>query len=112
MRIRKSLAAACALALAFSIGAPSLAFARTGSVRVQIYKAGFIVGVQGGKGALTFVHRVYPLSIGGIGQYGDNFANPTFSGTCLLLVFPADEAQRSLILDELGPNIRTDPAGA
>jgi hypothetical protein len=51
-----------------------------------------------------------PLSIGGVGQYGDNFANPTFSGTCLLLVFTADETQRRLVLEELGPNIRTDPA--
>jgi hypothetical protein len=52
-----------------------------------------------------------PISIGGVGQYGDNFASPTFSGTCLLLVYPADETQRTLILDELGSNVRSDPAG-
>ena len=52
-----------------------------------------------------------PLSIGGVGQYDDNFASPAFSGSCLLLIYPADDAQRTLILDELGPNIRSDPAG-
>ena len=66
MRLHKSLATACSLAMALAAGAPSLASARTGAVRVQIYKAGFIVGVQGGKGSLTLNNRVYPLSIGGV----------------------------------------------
>lgn len=52
-----------------------------------------------------------PISIGGVGQYGDNFANPAFSGSCLLMIYPADDAERNLVLAELGTNIRTDPAG-
>jgi hypothetical protein len=50
-----------------------------------------------------------PISIGGVGEYGDNFADPSFSGTCLLMVYPADDAQRNLIVGELGSNIRVDP---
>jgi hypothetical protein len=47
-------------------GALSLSYAETGSVRFNIVKAGFIVGVGGGSGTLTFQGRNYKLSIGGI----------------------------------------------
>ncbi len=40
--------------------------ARTGSVRIEIYKAGFIVGVSGGKGTLILAGKQYPLQIGGV----------------------------------------------
>ena len=40
--------------------------AQTGSVRIQIVKAGFIVGVGGGSGTLTFNGQSYRLSIGGV----------------------------------------------
>ena len=66
MRKRISTAALCGLALALVTALPSMALAKTGAVRLQIYKAGFIVGVQGGKGALTLDNRTYPLSIGGV----------------------------------------------
>ena len=36
------------------------------SVELEIYKAGFIVGVSGGKGTLHFEGRSHPLSIGGV----------------------------------------------
>jgi hypothetical protein len=49
-----------------SLGAPSPSYALTGSVRISIAKAGFIVGVGGGKGVLHFHGRSYRLSIGGI----------------------------------------------
>jgi hypothetical protein len=58
------------LALAFSIAAvPALvltAQAGTGSVGIQIYKAGFIVGVSGGSGTLRFGGKDYALKIGGV----------------------------------------------
>src|SRR5215470_5957435 len=48
----------------FAVTAPSQA--ETGRVRLQITKAGFIVGVGGGSGTLTFRGRSYPLSVGGL----------------------------------------------
>jgi hypothetical protein len=50
----------------FALALPSSAEAATGSVRIQIYKAGFIVGLSGGKGTLTFKGKTYALSIGGV----------------------------------------------
>jgi hypothetical protein len=58
-------AAAALLALAF-VGAPSSSQAASGSVRIEIVKAGFIVGVSGGGGTLTFNGRHYRLGVGGV----------------------------------------------
>jgi hypothetical protein len=44
----------------------SQAEAATGSVTLRIASAGFIVGVTGGSGSLSFEGRQYPLTIGGI----------------------------------------------
>jgi hypothetical protein len=57
-----------ALVLA-AIAMPWLAtpsYAETGTVRLQVSNAGFIVGVGGGSGVLTFHGRRYPLSVGGL----------------------------------------------
>lgn len=51
----------CATALA-----ASPARAGSGAVAIEIYKAGFIVGVSGGKGTLTLDGKSYNLSIGGV----------------------------------------------
>jgi lipid-binding SYLF domain-containing protein len=40
--------------------------AATGSISLHIVKAGFIFGMSGGSGILTFQGRQYPLTIGGI----------------------------------------------
>ena len=40
--------------------------AASGTVRAKIVKAGFIVGVGGGDGTLTFGGKTYRLSIGGV----------------------------------------------
>ena len=40
--------------------------AATGSIYIKIVSAGFIIGVSGGSGMLTFEGRQYPLSIGGV----------------------------------------------
>jgi hypothetical protein len=40
--------------------------ADTGAVRFRVGSAGFIVGVGGGSGTLTFQGKTYPLRIGGV----------------------------------------------
>ena len=45
---------------------PAQSYADTGTVRLTAGSAGFIVGVGGGSGTLTFHGRTYPLSVGGI----------------------------------------------
>jgi hypothetical protein len=57
----------CGLAALAVTFAPVLAapvWAATGTVSVEIVKAGFIVGVGGGRGMLVFQGRRYPLSVG------------------------------------------------
>ncbi|MGC1367514.1 MAG: hypothetical protein WA829_17590, partial [Candidatus Acidiferrum sp.] len=41
--------------------------AQTGEVRLNIVKAGFIVGIGGGSGVLHYNGHAYRLSIGGVG---------------------------------------------
>jgi hypothetical protein len=57
---------AVVVAVIMLTGTLSLAYAATGTVRFHIVKAGFIVGIGGGSGALNFKGRNYRLSIGGI----------------------------------------------
>jgi hypothetical protein len=45
---------------------PSTARAETGAVRVVFTKGGFIVGVGGGEGVLTFRGHNYPFSVSGM----------------------------------------------
>lgn len=47
-------------------GAAAPVQAKTGTVRIQIFKAGFVVGVSGGKGTLSLDGKRYPLKIGGV----------------------------------------------
>jgi hypothetical protein len=59
----------CGLAVLLATLAPALlapSWAATGTVRVEVFKAGFIVGVGGGRGTLVFQGRRYPLSVGGL----------------------------------------------
>ena len=60
------LCAAIVVAAIMLTGALSWSYAETGSVRLNIIKAGFIVGIGGGSGTLNFQGRNYQLSIGGI----------------------------------------------
>src|SRR5579871_5276791 len=55
-----------AMVVAASIGAATPSMAVTGTVRVTVAKAGFIVGAGGGKGVLTFRHRNYPFTVQGL----------------------------------------------
>lgn len=52
--------------LAVTVGSAAPLNATTGTVRVIVAKAGFVVGAGGGKGILTFHHRNYPFTVQGI----------------------------------------------
>jgi hypothetical protein len=54
------------VAIATTVSAASPSHAITGTVRVTVAKAGFIVGAGGGKGVLTFRHRNYPFTVQGL----------------------------------------------
>ena len=57
------------IALVVFVGLSPASFADDGTVRLTIYKAGWIIGGSGGSGALYFHGRYYPLSTGGL-DYG------------------------------------------
>jgi lipid-binding SYLF domain-containing protein len=79
------------LAIAALVGAVSVANADDGTIRIRIFKAGFIIGGSAGEGVLTFQGRSYPLSIGGL-SYGFTFgASEThFHGTVSNIHRPSD----------------------
>ena len=53
-----------AVVAATGIATPSHAI--TGTVRVTVAKAGFVVGAGGGRGTLSFRHRLYPFTVQGL----------------------------------------------
>src|SRR3712207_4408799 len=55
-----------ALAVTLAPGLAAPGWAATGTVYVEVVKAGFIVGIGGGRGTLVFQGRPYPLSVGGL----------------------------------------------
>jgi hypothetical protein len=61
---RSSWMAVIALVLAVGIAIPSHAI--TGTVRVTVVKAGVVVGAGGGRGTLSFRHRLYPFTVQGL----------------------------------------------
>jgi hypothetical protein len=63
-KYRSSWTAMTALAVAVGVAAPSHAI--TGTVRLTVAKAGFVVGAGGGRGTLTFRHRNYPFTVQGL----------------------------------------------
>jgi hypothetical protein len=65
MRISSAIRATL-IALVALAGLSSASVADSGSVRLTIYKAGWIVGGSGGNGALYFRGRTYPLSTAGV----------------------------------------------
>jgi hypothetical protein len=70
MRISSGFRAAMiALAALTGVSLSSAAQADSGTIRISVVKAGWIIGGSGGTGTLTFHGRTYPLSIGGI-SYG------------------------------------------
>jgi hypothetical protein len=54
------------VAIAVTIGVTTPSHAITGTVRVTVAKAAFVVGTGGGRGTLTFRHRNYPFVVQGL----------------------------------------------
>jgi hypothetical protein len=54
------------LAVTFAAVTGTPSWAATGTVRIEVVKAGFIVGVGGGRGTLVFQGRRYSLRVGGL----------------------------------------------
>lgn len=81
--------AAAALAAAFT-AASAPAMAGTGSVRLRFASAGFIVGIGGGQGKLTFNGRTYPLRIGGFSVGTIGASGGTLVGRALNLHHASD----------------------
>jgi hypothetical protein len=79
------------LATAALVGAVSAANADDGTIRIRIFKAGFIIGGSAGEGMLTYQGRSYPLSIGGL-SYGFTFgaSETRFHGTVSNIRRPSD----------------------
>ncbi len=60
-------------------------------IQFEIYKAGFVVGVSGGSGTLTYKGKDYPISIGGISLGATIGASKAdFVGDVLNLSAPED----------------------
>ncbi len=85
--------AVVAAATAMLAGASTPSHAQqTGTVRINIVKAGLIVGVGGGSGTLRYQGKTYRLSIGGIGVGSLGVASVQLSGTASHLRSAADIA--------------------
>ena len=72
--------------------APSLSYAENGTVSMRISKVGFIVGVGGGSGTLTFKNKHYRLSISGVSAGTIGVASMNLVGTATNLRTAADIA--------------------
>jgi hypothetical protein len=84
---------ACAVAMlvpTLTLAASQTSFADSGHVRFKVAKAGFIVGVGGGSGVLTFKGKHYRLQVGGISAGTIGVASTELSGTAYHLRRAAD----------------------
>ena len=84
--------AAVLIAAAALAAASSESHAQTGSVRLHIVKAGFILGIGGGNGVLYYHGHAYRLSIGGVGVGSLGIAAVNLVGTAHNLHNPYDIA--------------------
>src|SRR6516164_943801 len=91
IRAIKLFAVICVVAVTVA-GASTESRAQTGTVRLHIVKAGFIVGVGGGSGTLIYKGRSYRLSLGGIGIGSLGVAAVDLVGTAHNLHRPSDIA--------------------
>ena len=85
-------AAAFAVASVMLMSMPAQSQAQTGSVRLHIVKAGFILGIGGGSGSLWYHGHHYRLSVGGVGIGSLGIAAVDLVGTAYNLHNPADIA--------------------
>ena len=85
----------CAVLLAatfFLTVAASPSSAETGRVRLKVTSVGFIVGVGGGSGTLTFRGKTYPLRLSGVSAGSLGVAGMDLIGTAANLRTAADIA--------------------
>ena len=87
--IRLGVAVVAALML---VGASTQSHAQTGTVHLKLVKVGFIVGVGGGHGTLTYHGHRYRLSVGGLGIGTIGVAGAELVGTAYNLHSPLDIA--------------------
>jgi hypothetical protein len=81
------------LGLLTSAAVPTPALAEVGAVSVVFTKGGFIVGVGGGQGVLTFRGKRYPFAVSGMSVGFTIGASTTrFAGRALNLRSPGDLA--------------------
>jgi len=82
-----------AVVLLISMGLATPTRAETGAVRVVFTKGGFIVGVGGGRGVLTFRGKNYPFTVSGMSVGFSVGASTTkFEGRAPNLRSPSDLA--------------------
>jgi hypothetical protein len=80
IKLTKFVAAiAAVIAITFAAATPSQA--QSGTVRINVVKAGFIVGAGGGSGTLHFQGHNYRLSIGGLSLGTLGVASASLVGT-------------------------------
>ena len=65
---------------------------RNGTVNLNVFSAGFIVGAGGGEGTLNFAGQVYPITVGGIGIGMIGFGGGQMEGVAYNMRSPADIA--------------------
>ena len=80
------------IAAAMLTAASTQSRAQSGTVRLHIVKAGFIIGAGGGSGTLTYHGRTYPLSVGGVGIGSLGLAAVDLAGRAYNLRRPGDIA--------------------
>jgi len=78
---RLKVCAGILLAMLMLMSAPSQSYAASGTVHLKISKVGFIIGVGGGSGTLTFHGKTYHLSIGGVSAGTIGVAGAELVGT-------------------------------
>jgi hypothetical protein len=74
------------------VGTPTQSRAQTGVININIVKVGFILGIGGGSGTLTFNGNVYPITVGGVSVGTIGIADMQLRGTASNLQNAADLA--------------------
>ena len=85
-------AAIVVAAAALLFGVPTDSYAKTGKVRLNIVKAGFIIGGGGGSGTLTLGGKTYRLKVGGLGIGSLGVSDVQLAGTASNLRTASDIA--------------------
>jgi len=65
---------------------------QNGTIALNVFSAGFIVGAGGGEGNLNFAGQIYPITVGGIGIGMIGFGGGQIEGVAYNMRSPADIA--------------------